>query len=663
MEEYVSDSLKQEKETPFHAELLKHVKDLVEMSRRKMNTYYDRWDSFDEVYRGIKQEDKQDKQARNRKEPVKMVVPIAHAQIQTFVAFAYAMLTQREYFFELMGLSPEDSKSARFAEAALQRDLDHNKFYPQLYQFLLDTARFGFGVFKAYWTEETQFVDEMTPAKKLSFLGLSMTIKNQKSKKVERVKYQGNKTINISPYRFFTDPRLPISRFQEGEFVASEDEYSHVDLKQLEHEGVVTGVDQIPSMSAIANPDRRNNSRLFNVEFNNIDARLQPAGQSKGTVLITEVQVKLVPSEFEIDGKKLGPEDYPVKYLIWYGNDKKVIRCEPLNYIHDKFTYEVGEFTPDMNRFISDGLSGIIDQLQDVISWMINSHITSVRKVIQNWLLVDPDYVQLEDLKERRPVVRMKSGAGRTGIERYVKQLEVRDVTQGHVADADMLQKLVQVTTGINENLLGQFHGGRRSATEARNVSSSAAARLKMIVQNIYFSALEPLGRQLLSNLRDGLTEQTFVRMFGSDADPESYLALKRVNKNDLVGDYDFQTFDGSLPSERGYIADSLNEVLLALLSNPNAIPLLGLDPRLLMFEIMRLKGVRHPQRFALANPALAQQILQVIYAGQNASAVNGQPQQNGTGQSNNRLATASGNGNGYGGNSTGDTGSGAGGY
>lgn len=632
MKELVSASLKNEGQTDFHKAILSHCKDLTEMSRRKMSSYYAKWDAFDEIYRAMKLEDKQDKQAKERKEPTKMVVPAAHAQIQTFVAFAYSMMTQREFFYELLGMSPEDSTAARFGEAALQRDLDHNKFYPKLHQFLLDAARFGFGVNKIYWVEETQMVSQEVPAKQLSFLGMSMTVKKASAQMVEKIKFQGNKIVNITPYRFFPDPRLPISRFQEGEFVASEDEYSYTDLKQLEHDGVIIGVDLIPQMTKGTEGGRQDSSRTFNIEFSDSAARVNAPSQSKGTILVTEIQVKLIPKRFMIDGKPMGEEDYPVKYLVWYANDQRVIRCEPLNYLHDEYTYTVCEFSPDMNRFINDGLSELIDQLQNVISWLINSHITSVRKVIQNFLIVDPDSVEMDDLKQRRPVIRLKPGAARSGIDRWIKQLQVNDVTQRHIEDAQVLQGMIQLTTGINENLLGQFHGGRRSATEARNVSSSAASRLKMVVQNIWFAAIEPMGRQMLSNLRDGLTEETFVRMFGSDADPASYMALKKVSKEDLVGDYDFQTFDGTLPSEKGYIADQLTEVLTAMMSSPEAIPLFGLDPKLLMFEAMRLKGIRHPQRFAIqpiTSPQNGQQPTQpnnISPTGQQIQAGAGQP-------------------------------------
>jgi hypothetical protein len=293
-----------------------------------------------------------------------------------------------------------------------------------------------------------------------------------------------------------------------------------------------------------------------------------------------------------------------------------------------------------MNRFICEGLADLVDSLQDVISWLINSHITSVRKVISNYLIVDPDSVEMDDIKQRRPVIRLKPGAARSGIERWIKQLNIQDVTQNHISDSQVLLKFIELATGINENLLGQFHSGRRSATEARNVSSSAASRLKMIIANIYFTALEPLGRQMLSNLRDGLTQETFLRMFGGDSDPTSFMTLKKVTRGDLIGDYDFQIFDGTLPSEKGYTADTLVELLTALISNPNAIPLLGMDPKLVLFEAMRLKGIRHPQRFSLNNPQLAAQTLQMLMGGansnghsnqQNGGSSPGQVRQNGT--------------------------------
>lgn len=593
------EELSQREKSQDHLALLGHCKNVVRMSRQHMQRKYADWDRYDEVYRGIRMQDTEDKKAKEKKAPAKMVVPLGFAQLQTFAAFLQLTYTQREYFYELIGASPEDFKAAEVGQALLQRDLDYNNWNGILNQYLIDVGRFGIGIIKCHWVEETQWVDVDVPAKTLSFLGLSLNYSSAKTERVQRVKYQGNKLMNVTPYRFFPDPRLPMSRFQEGEFVASEEEYTYADLKQREAEGQVAGIDFIEPFKDPS--ELRRASR-----FGFIDVMKQQEvaikTDSKPPICITEIIIKLIPAKFKLDGKPIGPEDYPVKYLIWYANDARIVRIEPFNYIHDQFPYAVGEMHPDINHFLNGGLSEVIDELQDTISWFINSHITSIRRTIQNTLIVDPSGIVMDDLKNHRPVIRLQPDASRSGVERWVKQLDVRDATGSHVDNALALKQLMEVTTGINENLLGQFHGGRRSATEARNVTMSAGSRLKVIGSLLFTGSLEKLGRQMLSNLRDGLSVDTFVRMFGTAADGTKFQLFKKINRNDLVGDYDFAVFDGTQPSEKGYLADVLIEILTVLIQNPQIIMIVGIDPRAVLLEVMRMKGIKYPERFLIQN-------------------------------------------------------------
>lgn len=289
MDKDISATLKNETPGPAHDALLARVRSLVEMSRTRMNSYYPDWDRYDDVYRGIRPADKQDKKAAERKEPTKLVVPIAHAQIQTFVAFCYSVLFQREYFFELTPYGADNSKAAAIGEALIQRDLDHFNFPSTTYQFLLDAARFGVGIFKDTWVEELQWVTEETPANTVSLFGATLSY-GSKSARVQKPKYQGNKVINVSPYRFFPDPRLPIRRFQEGEFVASEDEYSYQDLKQMEAEGSVQGIDFIGNLNKDTSSEGRKTSRMTSVDFSDTN-RDKPLMETKGNVIVTEVQI------------------------------------------------------------------------------------------------------------------------------------------------------------------------------------------------------------------------------------------------------------------------------------------------------------------------------------------------------------------------------------
>lgn len=597
MNEEILRELSQEDPSDFHVQMLKDCRALVDMSRKKMGTYYGQWDRNQEVFQGLVKADVVDKQARERKEPEKMVVPIAYAQVLTFVSFCFALYTQRERVFELLGMGEDDHKPAKIGEAFLQRDLSTNCFEAKLFQFLLDISRCSIGVFKCSWVHEKQMMRVTETKPVISMFGMSLG-STTTERMDETTKFLGNRILNVSPFRFFPDTRMPISRFQEGEFVASEDEFSYVALKQLEHEGVVAGIDHVSRMSK-RDFDTRGTTRSSD-DFVVDQATLSGgSGQSKGTILVTEVQRKLIPSKYTVNGKPLGKEDYPVKYLLWYANDNRVIRCEPLNYLHDEFTYTVSEFTPDQHNLINMSLSDTIDMLQSTVSWFINSHITSVRKVVSNYLIVDPNGVEMSDIKERKPVIRLKASAP-GGIDRVVKQLNVSDVTASHLNDVEMLMKLVQVTTGISENLMGQFHQGRRSATEARNVNSGAINRLKMQATIIYRTGLEPLARQMLSNLRDGLDEQTMVRLVGIDPTIESGPNFMKADKADLVGNYDFEIFDGTLPSEKAFTAQALQDVLSALMSKPEVAIALSIDPKAILKEMLELRGVRNPERFNL---------------------------------------------------------------
>ncbi len=606
MDESIYADLEKEDQSAFHKQMLTDCRALVTISRRKMTGYYPRWDRNDEIFRSIRPRDADDVKARERGEPEKMVIPIAFSQAQTFVAFCYSLYTQRDRIFELEGFTADDDVPAKIGEALLEQNLSYNKFEALLDLFLRNIARFGLGIIKVMWTTEMQTIREQVETPGKSFLGVRLTGKSKQEITREAVKYQGNKLVNISPYRFFPDTRLPLIRYQEGEFCASEDLYSMSQLKQWEHEGEVSGVDHIK-------PINKDFEMIRGYRFDTGEESLgafspgsgmRGDGQVKKTVLVTEIQRELIPAKYEIDGVPLGKEDYPVKYVVWLANNQRVIKCEPLGYLHNQFTYIVAPFIYDDNVHVGDGLMDTIGMLSDVITWFINSRIANVRKVIGDKLVVQPKNVNMDDLEQRRPVIRLTSSAS-GDIERSIKQLQLTDVTSNHISDAKFLQEIVQIVTGINDSLLGQFQPGRRSATEHRNVTSGSAARLKACASVLFKVALEPMARQMLSNLQDGLDEEQFVRLVGLQQASQGERFIGVTNNT----------------------AQALEEVLQMLLQNPNAAILFGLDPKKLLREIMILRGVKNPERFALDNATLTN-IVSAVRSGTVPSGVQGSSEQ-----------------------------------
>jgi len=108
---------------------------------------------------------------------------------------------------------------------------------------------------------------------------------------------------------------------------------------------------------------------------------------------------------------------------------------------------------------------------------------------------------------------------------------------------------------------------------------------------------------------------------------PTPLSSYRKVNKQALLGNYDFLPFDGTLPSARQALAATLQELLQLLLAKPENSLLFQFNPILLLNEILELRGVRNPDRFRLT-PDAAQQLMQL--AGVARNAVSTKPAQGG---------------------------------
>lgn len=603
-------------------ELLQRLRDLVKLSRSTMSEKYPVWDAADRVYRGERAADMQDKKALARGEPAKVIVPMSFSQIQTFTSFCTTLFTQRDYMFEMIGTGIEDMAGAKLAQATIQRDLEYNKMKGVLLpQWCTDIGRFGLGIFKSDWVRLTEPVQEMVPDPKFAPVpGMPMQTQPPMVERwVTKTKYLGNRITVVNPYRWFPDVRLPLTKYRDGEFCADETEYSRGELLKFEANGEVAGVKHIPKIPPTGDFDSENRrSPVITKDY----LQRQPDGDSR-YILITEVEVRLNPAKTKISETEVLDEelDQEIIYLVWIANDSRIIKIQDSGYAHNEFLYDASQFFNDQIRTINFGLSEFLGPAQDTIDWQMNSRITNVRKVLQNQLIVDPRYIEMQDLKDRNPVLRLKSNAA-TGLalSTYVQQLQVTDVTAGHLADMQNVSAFAKEATGINENLLGQYSSGRRSARQTAEVSSASAQRLVTVAVGMWESALMPLARKMLSNLRQGLDEEQLVRIIGlqrymKNVQPDPVTGespiqnFLPVNKSSLLGNYDFVVFDATLPTQRAATAMALQELLVALSKDPRLVMVFGKDPKLILDEILELRNVRNAERFDLT-PQRAQQLM-----------------------------------------------------
>ena len=598
--------------SPFQKKVVDMCNRFVKLSAEQMSRFHDGWDNNDFIYRGYKLFDKDDKDAVKDGEPPKIIVPITYAQTQTAISFILSTFSQRDMFYQLTGSGPEDCHKVQALETDLNYQMVRQKHLFKLYCYLLDTFKYGFGVMQAQWG--TDYAKMRISKKTESYGALGGMMKMFGAKATPKVSYteelgdvlmyEGNKLENISPFTFYPDPSVVLSQFQTGKFVAHDIETSRTAVIKKEGE-TYFGTSKIP---VTIPPDelkdrKRRTGRLFGDKVGDRSVVPGPGegSQRVDAIVLTEVMVELIPRKATEDfGIDVGSEDVPMKYLAVIGNDRKLIRFEPAGYLHNEFNYCMSEYSPDHNTFYNPGLSDTIYELQNIITFFLNSHIVNVRKIIQNRFVADPSKIEMSDFHNNATVIRLKQAG--LPIDRILKQLDVHDVTSQHVSDMDTLVKLVQVVTGINENALGQYAGGRRSATEARSVNAGAAARLKMHAQLIWQQGLEPLGRQILSNTRQGRTQKVYDMIVGALNAKAPFADTILADPESLAGGYDFLPYDATLPSDRQQQAGIFQELLTAIISNPMAAQALNLSPVKLLDHIAELYNIRNMGDFAL-NP------------------------------------------------------------
>lgn len=577
-------------------ELRQMIVKSLNRSRAEISTHYPLWDKALDTYRSIRNPDAKDIRARNKGEPEKMTVPMSFAQVNTLVTFLFLAYTQKESIFELEATGPEDYGPILDAcQAVLQREERQTKFQSKLVQALLDMARFKLGVLKTTWRYDTRMIKREQPALEVPFdaiLGMSLPMEAPALEDDEVVIYEGNEVSAVSPYNFFYDSRVPLARWQDGRFAADEMEYHYQDLRRMERQGSLVGTKHVTPFTTEAWKHRNEHTRLGSV-----DPTSQKKGEIKGDymVCLTSVQFKIVPADYGFSDSQ--EEEI---WLFTLANDNRILSAEPLNAPHGEFTYDILSLTPDQHSELSDSLSTLIDPLQEVITWLINARVASVRQNIEGRYVVDPNFVDTASLTAGNKYILLKKNAPyNQGVGAFISQLKTVDPTTTHLQDASELMRMMQTVSGVNENSMGQVASGRRSATENRAANAGAASRMKLIASTVWMDGLAPLGRKMLLNCRQDMTFETYQRILGESA-IESYDLFHPQDPIELLGNEDYFTYDGTLSSEKNYMAQSLQELIIALASNPELATSSGFDLVAMTKEAFALRGLKNLNRFQL---------------------------------------------------------------
>lgn len=589
----IIDRLKEEEQDEDLQSLLQDCLRDLKRSRTYMGRFYNDWDHALEIYQQHIDEDAKDVRAKKKREPAKQIIPLSYAQVNTFATFLTSLFSQNPTLYEIEPTGSEDYDLKETNESVLEREVRTNRLYSKIYAFCLDIGRFSLGIFKTSWEYRTIKVESNAEsASIISFFSPSTLADelsvNQVNQEIEVTVCEGTKVYNVSPYNWYPDTRLPLMRWEEGEFVADE---TVMHVRELKRRNGVYGVEHVERMST-REYEERGETRLEGFDPS------KDSGKSEDNfmVAVTTVQRRLVPKDYG-----LSESDEEELWVLEIANDKRIVRAERMEDANMRFTYFAGMLSSDLHARPCDSLSGVIDKLQETITWLMNSRIEAVKTNIEKQLVVHPQFIEVEDLQTRSPYIRLKKSAPAVGgVQNFIQQLRTSDPTVTHVQDAQELMRVMQTVSGVTENAMGNFASGRRSATEARNVAAGGASRLKLIATNIWEMALGPMGRVMLNNARQWMSEDMFFRIVGEESDETltAWDAFHKENWWELVNNEDFFVFDATSQSEKAFLAQSLQELVVALIGNPEMLQATGLDVVKMIERIQELRGVKNLSQF-----------------------------------------------------------------
>ena len=536
--------------TEVHKKIVSEVMNRARESHALISNRVNSWNQIERVmtaYVDLSDNEKEIIKSDSRK-PVSIVFPYTYVIIETVLTYL-TMVFLNDPIFRYSGQSPEDVIGAIMLEKVVQ---NQNKFFKvdlALYTFLRDAIVYGIGASAPVWEKRMGLkVKEDT-----SGFGLVNFFRGHGKKVYEEgVVYEGNKLENIDPYLYLPDPRVPSQKVQDGEYVGWIDPTSRMALLREEKNSddmfnakYLAGV-QLKRSSIFSEGESERNKKTGVSNYSAYDTRIH------NPVDVIYMYIDLIPSEW-----KLGSSKYPEKWLFGLANDSIVIKAKKLGLAHGM--YPIAIATPDFDGYsvLPLARSEMLYGMQTVLDWLFNSHISNVRKSINDMLVVDPYLVNISDLKDPEPgkLIRMRRPAWGKGVKDAVQQLVVNDITRGNIADSAMIVQWMQKIGAADESMSGALRQGgpeRLTGQEFQGTRAGALGRLEKVAKIIGAQGMRDIAYMFASHNQQLMTQETYISTIGTWQDELTTtfgdVSKLKVTPWDLLINYDVDVQDGSLP-------------------------------------------------------------------------------------------------------------------
>lgn len=595
--------------SPLHARILNALLTRYEKARREVQKKYADWARTDDLYAAyikLNEDDRsrQQKYKAGKPDYVTIVIPYAYAAVMAAHTYMASVFLSRNPVFQFSARHGANSTNVQAVEALVDYQVEVGGMLPPLYIWLLDTLKYGYGIQTEWWEQEQRTIAEIVEVPTTVF---GMPIGKPQKKKVTRTiaGYQGNKILNIKPHEFFSDPRVPLLRFQEGEFcghvirqsfnyILKHPEYfNKEELKRTQRAQIY------PDIATPDNPEARGNIPVL--DFSNWIGDDYPMNFH----YLINMTVDLVPKDWG-----LGNGSMPEKWVFTIADKTIIVGARPRGEIHGQFPYSIMQHELNGYDLTSRSMMEMIEPINNAMTWSFNSHMYAVRKALNDNMVYDPSRMSSRDLEEGGParLVRLLPTAFGSDPRIAFAQLPIVDMTQANLHDIAMLMDLGQRVSGATDNVMGAINkGGEKTATEIRSANSFSINRLKTLSEFNSSLGWSPFAQRLLQNSQQYMDAGLKLKIAGDLVlDGPKFMD---VTPELIAGFYDFVAVDGTLPVDRFAQANLWKEILSS--SQQMAFIAQGYDLNKMFGWMAQLAGLKEINQFKIqiqSPEAIAQQ-------------------------------------------------------
>ena len=593
--------------TKKHTKILSGLNARKTMSEDKMAELYPEFEEAEEQFLAYLPETEADRLRKEKRRQGEVQyttvdVPYSYATMLTAHTYWTSVFLSRSPILQFTGRHGETQQSVQSLEALMDYQVQVGRAVAPWYVWLHDTPKYGFGVIYPYWDEEITQVSRVVEVPQKVF-GIEIGKVKKEKQTVKIPKFQGNKVLNVRPYDYLPDTRVPLATPEAGEFCGRK--------VKLNWNSLVRG---------------RANKRYFNLEIVERMGRDQSAFDEEwGSDQLEHVSTESIPSsdikdigmkegyEMKVDlipyDWGLGESRTPEKWSFTVIDDRVIIEARPDGAYHGQFGYIVLPHEVDGYSLDYRGMLEILKPLNDTMSWLFNTHFFNVRASLNNQFIFDPMRVVVKDLT--RPgagkLIRLKEAAYGTDVRSAITQLPVQDVTSNHLKDTQIVGDLIQRASGVADNIMGMVNpGGRKTATEIRTSSSFGVNRLKTMAE--YWSACgwAPMSQIFVQNTQQYYDGEEKFKIAGDLLEEDQRIV---VTPDQISGFYDFVPVDGTMPVDRYAQANLWKEILMGMVKVPALAQ--GYDVPGIFSWMAQLAGLKNIKQFrvnVVPDEQLAQQ-------------------------------------------------------